>query len=226
MLHCTAMETTQVNPYSYRMHQLMNQVRILFGEDSKELNKFAKQSQISQAEAMKFFIERFRVKKPQRTGIIWWNLTDGWPSVSDAVTGYYFDKKLAYFYIKRTQNPLFMMIDEPDENGLCDLHAVNDLQISETFTYTVKDLYNDETVASGEASIDADGHIVLDKLALKSKHFYYIEWNCSNGKTYSNHYFTDIFTDMDKEDRAYINIDEYLAALEKCGYDEFVGFDN
>lgn len=225
MLHCTAMETTQVNPYSYRMHQLMNQVRILFGEDSKDLNKFAKQSQISQAEAMKFFIERFRVKKPQRTGIIWWNLTDGWPSVSDAVTGYYFDKKLAYFYIKRTQNPFFMMIDEPDENGLCDLHAVNDLQYSETFTYTVKDLYDDEIVASGEASIDADGHIVLDKLALKSKHFYYIEWTCSDGKTHSNHYFTDIFTNMDKEDRAYVNIDEYLAALEKCGYDEFVGFD-
>jgi beta-mannosidase len=46
-------------------------------------------SQISQAEADKFFIELSRMRKWQRTGILWWNLRDGWPIISDAVVDYY-----------------------------------------------------------------------------------------------------------------------------------------
>lgn len=62
-------------------------------------------SQISQAEAKKYFIERMRVGRPKKTGIIWWNLLDGWPQMSNAVVDYFFTKKLAYEYIKQSQAP-------------------------------------------------------------------------------------------------------------------------
>ena len=42
-------------------------------------------SQISQAEADKFFIEKFRMGKGHTSGIIWWNIMDNWPQFSDAV---------------------------------------------------------------------------------------------------------------------------------------------
>jgi len=100
----------------YDRNRLMaDQVKILFGEEPDTLEEFSFLSQCSQAEAKKFFIERARMKKWRRTGIIWWNLLDGWPQISDAVVDYYFDKKRAYDVIKRVQRPLCLMMDE-----LCD----------------------------------------------------------------------------------------------------------
>ena len=72
-------------------------------------------ARVSQAEAKKYFIERFRVTKWRRSGIIWWNLIDGWPQISDAVVDYYGVKKLAYHYIKRSQQTVCLMFDEPGE---------------------------------------------------------------------------------------------------------------
>ena len=46
------------------------------------------------------------------------------------------------------------------------------------------------------------------------KHFYLVKWEL-DGKTYSNHYMTNI-----KD----IDYSEYLGYLGKCGYDEFEGF--
>ena len=72
---------------------MVNQIKTLFGGVPEDLTDFTFASQISQAEAMKFFIERFRLSKWRRTGIIWWNLIDGWPQISDAVVDYYYGKK-------------------------------------------------------------------------------------------------------------------------------------
>ena len=65
--------------FSYRTGLMANQVRVLFGDLPDNLPDFCRMSQISQAEAVKYFIERFRLRKWRRTGIIWWNLIDGWP---------------------------------------------------------------------------------------------------------------------------------------------------
>ncbi len=86
----------------YRIPLMANQVIILFGKESDNLEDFARASQISQAEAKKYFIERFRYDRESKGGLIWWNLVDGWPQISDAVVDYYGAKKLAYYYIKRS----------------------------------------------------------------------------------------------------------------------------
>lgn len=98
------METEPNAPYAYRIKLAYNQVVTLFGNAEENLNDFIRQSQISQAEAKKYFIEKFRIGKWKRTGIIWWNLLDGWPQISDAIVDYYYVKKLAYHYIKRSQD--------------------------------------------------------------------------------------------------------------------------
>ena len=69
------------------------------------LNEFARISQLSQAEAVKFFIEHTRILKWRRSGIIWWNMIDCWPQISDAVVDYAYRKKLAYDWIRRAQQP-------------------------------------------------------------------------------------------------------------------------
>ena len=67
---------------------MASQVRLLFGSVPDILDDFAAASQASQAETLKFFVELFRAAKWRRTGIIWWNMADGWPQFSDAVVDY------------------------------------------------------------------------------------------------------------------------------------------
>ena len=70
---------------------------------------------------------------------------------------YYLDKKLAYGYIKRSQQPLCLMFDEP-RGGNLTLYAVNDTREDRTVRYTVEDdcgriLAEAEAVAASDASV-------------------------------------------------------------------------
>ena len=103
---------------------MANQIKVLFGEIPDNLEDFSLASQISQAEAKKFFIERIRTGRPYKMGIIWWNLLDGWPQMSDAIVDYYFDRKKAYDYVKRTQAPFAVLAYDTDDG--VDIFACND----------------------------------------------------------------------------------------------------
>lgn len=87
--HCTD-SVSGGGPYQYRVKLMADQIKELFGFIPENLEDFVLTSQISQAEAKKFFIEMFRIKKWRRTGIIWWNVIDCWPQFSDAIVDYYF----------------------------------------------------------------------------------------------------------------------------------------
>ena len=184
LVHAASMETEPNAPYAYRIKLAYNQVVTLFGNAEENLNDFIRQSQISQAEAKKYFIEKFRIGKWKRTGIIWWNLLDGWPQISDAIVDYYYVKKLAYHYIKRSQEPVCLMFDEP-ENGQIALTGVNDLPRNAAVTYTVTKLSGtpdtSKTVLSGSALVAADSaqKIACIPIADGEKAFYLIEWECN-----------------------------------------------
>ena len=212
LVHAAMMEATPNGPYSYRIRLAASQVEVLFGKAENALSDFVKQSQISQAEAKKYFIERFRIGKWRRTGILWWNLVDGWPQVSDAVVDWYYTKKLAYHYIKRSQAPVCLMFDEPDENGLLRLVGVNDLAKSQTVAYTVTRVSDDKIVLSGKAAIGADASQTIAFLPLETTamEFYLIEWQ--GQQSGRNHYTANM---------PHIDYKDYVKALEKCGLAEF-----
>lgn len=218
LVHAAGMELDKNAPYAYRIKLAYDQVVTLFGKAEEEFGDFVRQSQISQAEANKYFIEKFRIGKWKRTGILWWNLLDGWPQVSDAIVDYYYTKKLAFHYIKRSQEPVCLMFDEPQE-GRLRLVAVNDLPAHKNISYVVKkymDITNDVVVLSGEVSLEADTAATIDSITISEneKEFYYMEWTM-DGKTYKNHYFTNIID---------IDYQAYMQALKKYGMDEFEGF--
>ena len=213
LAHATCMEFEQDATYAYRLPLVRNQVLTLFGKAEEDLDDFVRQSQISQAEAKKFLIEKFRINKWKRTGIIWWNLLDGWPQVSDAIVDYYYMKKLAYYYIKRSQVPVCFMFDEP-EGGEIRLVGVNDLPKEKQVSYRVTK--NNAEILSGQTVLLPDSAMRLNgvKIGKDEKEFYLIEWTM-DGKTYKNHYFTNIID---------IDYQKYMRALKECGMDEFEGF--
>ena len=215
LVHASSMSTDMGEEYSYRIGLAVNQVITLFGRVEETHADFVRQSQISQAEAVKYFIEKFRIAKPVRSGILWWNLIDGWPQVSDAVVDYYGVKKLAYSFIRRSQNPVCLMFDEP-ECGKIRLFGVNDLPDEKSVAYTVTNVTDGKVVLTGTAVVPTDRSVEIASLPIEKdeQKFYLIEWQ-RGGKPARNHYFTNLLR---------INYRDYLSALAACGLDEFEGF--
>lgn len=217
LAHAASMDTGMNQNYAYRIKLAYDQVLTLFGEAEEKIEDFIYQSQISQAEAKKYFIERFRVEKWDRTGIIWWNLLDGWPQVSDAVVDYYYVKKLAYHYIRRSQEAVCLMFDEP-ENSRISLMGVNDLQTDKEIVYNISKVIGTEKipVMDGKAMLSANQAQALTEIEISpdEKTFFLIEWTM-DGKAYKNHYFTNILD---------IDYRKYMQALNVCGMNEFEGF--
>ena len=186
-VHATCMELGENARYAFRTALMANQIKVLFGEEPQTLERFAKMSQASQAEAMKYFVERFRSGKWKRTGIIWWNLLDGWPQFSDAVVDYYYTKKQAFYAIKRSQQPICLMFREPEDGKLM-LVGANEHLHDVPITYTVTDLAEARVVASAEATLlcNAATELTSVKARADRMHFYVIEWQAGEvrGKNY------------------------------------------
>lgn len=241
--HAASMEIADIGPYEYRIALVLRQVAVLFsdmpdgnigkataeetldylarmktlfGNSPDALTGIAKASQIFQAESFKYMIERFRIRKATHGGLIWWNLIDGWPQISDAIVDYYYTKKLAYDYIKNSQQPLCLMFDEPDENNKLRLVAANEMPQDKTFTYTVTRMNDHCVVAQGNATIEKGGVLTLQTLQADpdKKEMFYITWQC-DGETGHNHFINNIRG---------IGYNTYLQFLEQTGIGHFEGF--
>jgi len=174
ILHCASPEYPK-GEYVYRVELMMKQIKNLFGRGAEDLDEFVQMSQISQAEADKYFIEKFRINKKHCGGIIWWNIMDCWPQFSDAVVDYYFEKKRAYYYIKAAQQRFCIMADEKD--GRLEFYAVNDYDTRIRFEYKICDAETNAEVLPGEAEISANGADVIGAINTPSTNkFYKIEW--------------------------------------------------
>ena len=174
--------------YAYRVELMANQIREYFGICPDNPEDFILASQINQAEAKKHFIETTRLRKWQRTGIIWWNMLDGWPQFSDAVVDYYFNKKLAYYYIKRVQNPVCIMIAEP-ENWHCEVKVSNDTLVGCSGKYRLWNGETGETISEGNFYSPANSNANISRIRVSQgeKRLILIEWEIDGKKSY-NHY--------------------------------------
>ena len=225
LVHSASMETDPGAPFAYRVPLMTRQVERLFGAAPEDIDTYALESQISQAEAMKFFVEHFRIGKWYRSGIIWWNIIDGWPQISDAVVDWYGVKKLAYTYIKRSQQPLCLMCDEPGEDGLTTLCAVSDLREPLEISYSVNDALTGGKVLFGNAKIEPDSSVKLAKFKALPGHFYLLKWNSEGGGRDGsgavkglNHFTGDIGSG--------VNLGAYKAFMQNSGlWDKLEGFE-
>ena len=210
--HGTLAFIDRTHPLARTIDKAFNDVKYMFGGISDNFETFIKQSQIVQAEAYKYFIERMRIRKGDKTGILWWNLIDGWPQISYSVIDYYFAKKLSYHYIKRAQEPVCLMFDEP-KDGELSLFGVNEFMEEKRISYKIKDLYTGQIIFRGNAVLGANQSQNLGSLEIdpEYKTVYLIEWNI-DGEKYSNHYTLGVEN---------ADFEKYMTAILSCGYDQF-----
>jgi len=174
-----------------RIKLMANQVKEVFGSVPEDLESFSLASQISQAEAKKFFIEYTRARKWATSGIIWWNVLDGWPQFSDAIVDYYFSKKLAYHYIWRSQRPVLVMISEAGSGKYLPVIACNDSRQPAEVQYQVRDASSGATVAEGEIHLEPGQTWQATRIRAytSDQRLFLIEWQVGQQR-YGNHYLT------------------------------------
>ncbi|NLO36267.1 MAG: glycoside hydrolase family 2 [Clostridiaceae bacterium] len=173
-----------------RNELMANQVRILAGEEPSDLETFVQLSQMSQAEALKFFVERTRALKWDRTGIIWWNMLDCWPQISDAIVDYYFGKKQAFFYMKRVQQPVLVLLAEL-KDWYHDVIVSNDTRDPVLVQYSVTAAGEKQPQVTGTATVQAGQNSVVSRLRIipGEQKLYVIRWTFAE-KAGANHYIT------------------------------------
>jgi len=151
LLHSTS-PIPELHLYDYRIALMSTQIEAFLGRVPEGLNEWVEASQFTQAEAYKQFVERFRTGKWRRTGIVWWNLLDGWPQFSDAVVDYYFDRKEAFKYLQRAQSPVLFAVREVRTS--LQLIACNDLRSGIECHYRV---YVEPSIPIAEGTFFAPG---------------------------------------------------------------------
>ena len=180
---CNASVTPGAMRHSTRNNLMTNQTKIMFGRVARDLETFVDQSQFVQAEAMKTFCEVFRSRKFTRfNGLIWWNVRDGWPIISDAVVDWYGGKKQAYFALRSVQRNQLVMLGDDHVAW-----AVNDSR------HPVKGHAKFTDRESGKVLFDADYEIAansktrLGEIPFAGQGLILIEYAC-DGETLRNHF--------------------------------------
>lgn len=206
MVHLANM--TLDNPfYKFRIDQDLKPIEYVFGAMPKDIEDIVACAQIAGAEGNKYFMERMRIRKDKKRGIMLWNMAEGWPELSEAFVDYYFDLKLAYHYVKQSQQPLCMMMDETDKGVL--LGLVNDTAKAETVRYKVTDALKGTILYEGECDVEANGLVNVLYDNRKERTYYNIEWETDSVKG-KNHFVSNIQG---------ITLAEYTKALQNCGWD-------
>ena len=184
------MSGNRTKNYTKRNDLMPNQVEALFGTLPDRFDDFIFASQVTQAEAKKFFIEFWRSQKFQKTGILWWNLRDGWPILSDAIVDYYFSRKLAYDYIKRVQTDVCALITDAKE-GRHPLIVVNDTLRSARGKVAVVEADTGRELFRSDFSVEANGKTTAGTIpGINSQQMWLIRYELEDGTKHLNHYLS------------------------------------
>ena len=192
-----------------RNNLMINQVRLLFGEVPTDLDEFIFASQSVQAEAMKYFVEMFRGRKfCPNTGMLWWNIRDGWPLISDAIVDWYFSRKMAYYFIRNAQKDVCALINDA-RDGFHPLVVVNDTREAASGDVSVTDVKSGKVVYKGKYDVGPNGREVLAQIPERDgQGIFKISYSGRGGETLYNHYLYG---------KAPFNLKEYKNLLKKTG---------
>ena len=179
-------DDTQLN---YRIKLMYDQIKEFFGSSVPDnLEDFALASQIIQAEALKFIIELFRMKK-KCSGLLWWNLIDGWPQFSDAVVDYYGRKKLAFHVLKNLHKKVLVTLSETNAWHR-KIIAANDSFEKVKGSYSITAHSTGKVVRQGDFILEPDSVTVLDTVAVctTEKELYLINYSTDIEGDIQHHY--------------------------------------
>ncbi|MBO4491326.1 MAG: hypothetical protein J5944_08215 [Lentisphaeria bacterium] len=186
-VHATAPFNAEHPSFSFRVPLLLKLAERSFGGTPETFGELIEKSQIVHAEAMKTFVEMFRIHRGSKGGLMLWNLLDGWPQCSEALIDFYMERKKAFDYVKRAQQELCLILPEPVSWRAVPV-MVNDRGDAAAGSWRVLDLASGEVLAEGGYSVPSGGSCELKWFdhRPKSMQILLLEWD-DGRETYYNH---------------------------------------
>ena len=162
---------------------MTRQAKNLFGEVCRDLDGFIFQSQTFQAEALKTMIEVFRARKFVRTGgLLWWNVQDGWPQISDAVVDWFGNRKEAFCAIRDAQRDVLALLLDDHSAWI-----VND-RLAPVSVRAAWRWRGGATLLDGEWRVPANAALRVGGVAFGGQGVVDIEFIVDGGAVERNHY--------------------------------------
>lgn len=170
-----------------RIDMMADLITRLFPEIPDNIDDFIAASQIVQAEAYKFWMEWWRVGMWRRTGMLWWQLRDGWPIFSAASIDYFNRPKLVYHYLTRSQAPVCAIIEEAAD-GRHQVTIVSDRREAIEGVVTVRDADDNSVLLEAPFTSDPNSKTAVGDIPQpEGQHMWLID--CTVGdEAYANHY--------------------------------------
>ena len=166
---------------SRRNSNMTRQVKALLGAVPRDLNDFADASQIAQSEGLKTLIETFRARKFNgKNGLIWWNLRDGWPILSDAVVDGFNCRKRAYWTVKNVQQAQLVLV--ADDHAVI---AVNDTREPVCGRVDITDRTTGEKVFKRKYEVPANSSVMIGTVPWQGRGVLDIDY-CQGGRSQYN----------------------------------------
>ena len=181
---CPNMEPNQ-HPWK-RTDFVQKMSAAIWGEVPRhDLDAFIAQSQVAQAEAIKFQVEHFRSQKfANRGGFVVWNVRDCWPTISDAVSDWYGDKKKAFYAQKTAQADVLLMIAEDRR-----IVAVNDTLRPVSGRVKVTDKQSGKVVFEGPYEVGANGVSTVASCGWSGQGVYAIDYTVGDVRHHSHYIY-------------------------------------
>lgn len=168
------------------------------------------------AEVFKDMIEYCRVTRWKKSGLLWWSLMDMWPMAFNySVIDSDFNRKLAWYWIRQSQQAVALMGVRVEMGGELAIYAVNDTLKPAEIAYTVRAVDqagNTRPIASGWWKQAPNAVQLIHRIAEPDEpQLWLIEWE-HNGQCGMNHVFTGA--------TPFPALRTWIGAIGKCG-----GFD-
>ena len=132
--------------------------------------------------------------------------------MSDAVVDYYFEKKLAYGYIKRSEAPFVIAADEIAAWNLT-LYACNDTLTEKKGHFEVIDTTDGRVIREGDFIAAKNGSTPVCRIETfySEKKMLLFRWTLSDGTAGFNHYLCGYPP---------FSLSDYTAVMKKYGLEE------
>ena len=181
--HASMPFLADANTFEERYNALFHGVREFFGRDMDNLADFVCASQLYQAEAMKFLFEYNRLRR-KCAGLLWWNLKDAAPLLSDAAVDYYGRRKLLWHYLRQLQAGTVGFVTRQENDA--QLQFINDTADDAHGQFTLLDGESGMTLASGTFQA-ADGGEWLERIPLPACRLLLLRWRLDDDTQGFNH---------------------------------------
>ena len=102
---------------------------------AKTLDYFVYMSQLTQARAMKLYVEHLRAHSFRNSGVLYWQHNDAYPAITWSAIDYLYQPKALHYYARRFFNPVLLTVVP----SFCLKHPVLHPKLESAFVHVIND---------------------------------------------------------------------------------------